>query len=126
MTWLAYTAGALAASQEEGVFGNPLFWIDYLCLFLLEVVTVLTNELADLPSDRSNRFFSTFTGGSRVLVEGLQSRRELSKHRYRCGPAGLSGQCGVAPRLDVGESDRRDVGAGRDDDPGHRLHRAPA
>lgn len=77
MTWLAYAAGALAASPAGGVFGNPLFWIGYLCLFLLEVATVLINEGVDFPSDRDNRFFSTFTGGSRVLVDGLLSRREL-------------------------------------------------
>ena len=77
MTWLAYAAGALAASPVGGVFGNPLFWIGYLCLFLLEVATVLINEVVDFPSDRDNRFFSTFTGGSRVLVEGLLTRREL-------------------------------------------------
>ncbi len=77
MTWLAYTAGALAAAPENGVFGNPLFWVGYLCLFLLEAATVLGNELVDLPSDRQNRFFSMFTGGSRVLVEGLLTPREL-------------------------------------------------
>lgn len=77
MTWLAYTAGALAAAPADGVFDNPLFWLGYLCLFLLEVATVLVNEAVDFPSDRNNRFFSTFTGGSRVLVEGLLSLREL-------------------------------------------------
>lgn len=77
MTWLAYTVGALAAFPADGVFGNPLFWIGYLCLFLGEVATVLINEVVDFPSDRNNRFFSPFTGGSRVLVEGLLSRREL-------------------------------------------------
>ena len=77
MTWLAYTAGALAASPADGVFGNPLFWLGYLCLFLIEVATVLINEWVDFQSDRNNRFFSTFTGGSRVLVEGLLSLREL-------------------------------------------------
>ncbi|MBW8328109.1 MAG: NAD(P)H-dependent oxidoreductase [Thiobacillus sp.] len=77
MTWLAYTVGALAALPVDGVFGNPLFWIGYLCLFLGEVATVLINEVVDLPSDRNNRFFSPFTGGSRVLVEGLLSMREL-------------------------------------------------
>ena len=77
MTWLAYTAGALAAGPPGGVFGNPIFWLGYLCLFLLEVATVLSNELLDFRSDRSNRFFSMFTGGSRVLVEGLLSPREV-------------------------------------------------
>jgi 4-hydroxybenzoate polyprenyltransferase len=77
MTWLAYTVGALAAFPVDGVFGNPLFWIGYACLFLGEVATVLINEVVDFPSDRNNRFYSPFTGGSRVLVEGLLSRREL-------------------------------------------------
>jgi 1,4-dihydroxy-2-naphthoate polyprenyltransferase len=77
MTWLAYTAGALAANPAGGVFGNPLFWLGYLCLFLLEVATVLSNELMDIESDRNNRFFSPFTGGSRVLVDGLLSPREV-------------------------------------------------
>jgi 1,4-dihydroxy-2-naphthoate polyprenyltransferase len=76
MTWLAYSAGALAGAGE-GVMANPVFWLGYLCLFLLEVGTVLTNELVDLPSDRVNRYYSTFTGGSRVLVEGLLSPREV-------------------------------------------------
>lgn len=78
MTWLAYTAGALAADPAGGVFGNPLFWLGYLCLFLLEVATVLINEQVDFPSDRDNRFFGPFTGGSRVLVDGLLSRREVA------------------------------------------------
>ena len=40
-------------------------------IFSLEVATVLINDVVDFQSDRNNRFFSTFTGGSRVLVEGL-------------------------------------------------------
>ena len=77
MTWVAYTAGALAAAEGEGVFASPLFWIGYLCLFLLEVATVLINEVVDFDSDRNNRYFSTFTGGSRVLVDGVLSLRQL-------------------------------------------------
>ncbi|MFY0989498.1 NAD(P)H-dependent oxidoreductase [Halomonas sp. C05BenzN] len=70
MTWVAYAVGGLAAAPTGGVFGNPVFWLGYLCLFLLEVATVLINEVVDLGTDRANRFYSTFTGGSRVLVEG--------------------------------------------------------
>ncbi|CAM4039581.1 prenyltransferase [Vreelandella rituensis] len=77
MTWVAYAIGALAASPSGDVFSTGIFWLGYLCLFLLEVATVLTNDVIDLPSDRQNRFYSTFTGGSRVLVEGLLSQREL-------------------------------------------------
>jgi len=77
MTWVAYLVGALAVSPDGTVLVNPVFWIGYLCLFLLEVATVLINELVDFPSDRDNRFFSAFTGGSRVLVEGKLSTREV-------------------------------------------------
>lgn len=76
MTWVAYAVGALAAAGP-GVFASGLFWLGYLCLFLLEVATVLVNERVDLPSDRANRYYSTFTGGSRVLVEGRLSVREV-------------------------------------------------
>lgn len=77
MTWVAYTMGALAAHPANGVFANSLFWLGYLCLFLLEVATVLINEVVDFQSDRNNRFYSTFTGGSRVLVERLLSQSEV-------------------------------------------------
>ncbi|AKJ95484.1 NAD(P)H dehydrogenase [Thioalkalivibrio versutus] len=77
MTFVAYAVGALVAAPAGGVFGNPVFWLGYLCLFLLEVATVLVNERVDFGSDRQNRFYGPFTGGSRVLVEGLLSAREL-------------------------------------------------
>ncbi|MDB5931527.1 MAG: ycaK [Polaromonas sp.] len=86
MTWVAYTVGALAASPAGGVFANPLFWIGYLALFALEVATVLVNDLLDFQSDRDNRFFSTFTGGSRVLVDGSLAWREV---KAGIGLAGL-------------------------------------
>ncbi|WP_018861540.1 NAD(P)H-dependent oxidoreductase [Thioalkalivibrio sp. ALJ3] len=78
MTFVAYTVGALAAAPEEGLLRNPAFWLGYLCLFLLEVATVLVNERVDLGSDRRNRFYGPFTGGSRVLVEGRLSLREIT------------------------------------------------
>lgn len=77
MAWVAYAIGALAAAPDGRVFGAPAFWIGYLCLFLLEVATVLVNEVVDLPTDSRNRYFSAFTGGSRVLVDGSLSLREV-------------------------------------------------
>lgn len=76
MTWIAYTMGALAAAAGGGVFSSSVFWVGYLCLFLLEVATVLINEVVDRDTDSKNRFYSTFTGGSRVLVDGSLSLRE--------------------------------------------------
>ncbi|MEO6800984.1 MAG: NAD(P)H-dependent oxidoreductase [Rhodanobacter sp.] len=68
MTWGAYTVGALLAVPH-------LAWAPYACgylaVFLLEAATVFCNDYFDLASDRANRNFGPFTGGSRVLVDGL-------------------------------------------------------
>lgn len=77
MSWMAYTMGALAAEPAGGVWRSALFWVGYLCLFLLEVAAVLTNELVDFETDRKNQFFGPFTGGSRVLVNRSLSRQEV-------------------------------------------------
>jgi 1,4-dihydroxy-2-naphthoate octaprenyltransferase len=67
MTWVAYTAGALAA---PGAPARGIYWLGYLYLFSVEVATVLANEYFDFGSDRRNRHWGPFNGGSRVLVEG--------------------------------------------------------
>lgn len=76
MTWLAYTIGALHAAGSDA-FGSASYWFGYLCLFLIEFVTVQINELVDVESDRANRNPGPFNGGSRVLVDGMLSRAEL-------------------------------------------------
>jgi 1,4-dihydroxy-2-naphthoate octaprenyltransferase len=73
MTWLAYAVGAMAAGGGGGVLASPLFWLGYAAVFLLEFATVLVNEYFDYESDRNNRNFSPFNGGSRVLVDGVLS-----------------------------------------------------
>lgn len=77
MTWIAYSIGALATYPNYNVFTISLFWLGYLCLFLLEVATVLINEIVDFKSDQINNYYSVFTGGSRVLVEKLLSHDEV-------------------------------------------------
>jgi len=77
MSWMAYAIGALAVSPGSSVLGTPVFWVGYLCLFLLEVATVLVNEVFDLSTDQRNRYFNAFTGGSRVLVDGSLSQKEV-------------------------------------------------
>jgi 4-hydroxybenzoate polyprenyltransferase len=58
-----------------------------LSLFLREVIAVFTNDYFDFESDRRNKNFGPFTGGSRVLVEG-----RISPARMRSGIAwALSG-----------------------------------
>ena len=70
MAWAAYGIGAASAFRATGKFDATAFWLGWLCLFLLEIVTVFSNEFFDLETDRRNHHFSLFTGGSRVLVEG--------------------------------------------------------
>lgn len=74
MTWAAYTLGALVA--VEHLSWAPYIW-GYLGVFLLEAATVFCNDYFDLASDRANRNFGPFTGGSRVLVDGLLDIRAL-------------------------------------------------
>jgi putative NADPH-quinone reductase/1,4-dihydroxy-2-naphthoate octaprenyltransferase len=77
MTWLAYTIGALAASTMTGELDGAAFWWGLLCLFFIEVGAVLANEQFDFETDRLNRNFGPFTGGSRVLATGALSFREV-------------------------------------------------
>src|SRR5690606_23274407 len=78
MTWIAYAAGAYGASRLGYGFDTLVFWIGYLWLFLLELATVMSNDYFDLETDRLNKFYSPFTGGSRVLVDN-----DLSPGRVR-------------------------------------------
>ena len=75
MTFLAYWLGAAAAARP---IAAATFWLGYAMLFLVEAATVFGNELVDEPSDRRNRCYGPFNGGSRVLVEGKLSRNALS------------------------------------------------
>jgi putative NADPH-quinone reductase/1,4-dihydroxy-2-naphthoate octaprenyltransferase len=78
MSFIAYAAGTFGAQQAGYGFDPIVFWLGYGWLFLLEVSTVLSNDYFDFNSDRSNKYFSPFTGGSRVLVEGLLSFKQMS------------------------------------------------
>ncbi|MBK4738018.1 NAD(P)H-dependent oxidoreductase [Noviherbaspirillum pedocola] len=78
MTWMAYTIGALAAAP--GGLARWTYWIGYLYLFFLEAATVFANDVFDYPSDRRNRHYGPFNGGSRVLIA-----RRLSMPALRRG-----------------------------------------
>lgn len=80
--WLALTAGAVNASASTGA---PFHWTPYfLCwaaAWLLEFISVLTNEIHDLPTDQANRNHGPFTGGSRALVQGVLTLRQVRQGR---------------------------------------------
>ncbi len=77
MTWIAYAAGAYAAASLGHGFSSVVFWLGYLWLFLLEVGTVLSNDYFDYESDKQNKYFSPFTGGSRVLLDNTLNPKQL-------------------------------------------------
>ena len=79
MTWVAYAAGAYGAASMGYTFDSAAFWIGYVWIFLLEVATVLSNDYFDFSTDQQNKFFSPFTGGSRVIVEKLLSFKEMRR-----------------------------------------------
>lgn len=79
---LALVTGALAAA---GAKGSSLHLTSLLlaggCAFLVELMTVLTNEIEDQDTDRRNKNAGVFTGGSRVLIEGRLSEIQLRSAR---------------------------------------------
>lgn len=76
MAWVAYALGAYLAASGDNLHW-PMFWVGYMFLFLLEMATVFSNDYYDYASDIRNKNYSQFTGGSRVLVEGLLSPKSL-------------------------------------------------
>jgi 1,4-dihydroxy-2-naphthoate octaprenyltransferase len=77
MTFMAYSLGAVVAASKTQAFDVSLFLLGYLYLCLLELCTILANELFDLPTDRINENASPFNGGSRMLVEGRLQPSEV-------------------------------------------------
>jgi 1,4-dihydroxy-2-naphthoate octaprenyltransferase/putative NADPH-quinone reductase len=79
MTFFAYGIGAFAASDLQGKLDVSVFVLGYLLLFMIEVIVVFNNEYNDRETDKRNRFYSPFSGGSRVLVSGLISEVALNR-----------------------------------------------
>lgn len=74
MTWMAYTVGALGAGASPD---RLRYWLGYGFLFCAEAATVFCNEWFDFESDRRNQHHGPFNGGSRVLVQGDLSFRQM-------------------------------------------------
>ncbi len=77
MAFIAYSLGAASLPLTSRPFNLKVFGLGYAVLFFLELATILNNELYDYQTDRLNKNFSPFNGGSRVLVEGRLSFREI-------------------------------------------------
>lgn len=80
--WLALTTGAVAATASHGTpFRWPAYFLAWAAAWLLEFISVLTNEIHDLPTDQANRNHGPFTGGSRALVQGMLTLAQVRRGR---------------------------------------------
>ena len=77
MTFIAYSLGAVIAYRNLELFNSKVYLLGYLVIFLIELLTVLSNEYYDYKTDEANKNFGIFTGGSRVLVEEKLSFKEI-------------------------------------------------
>ena len=50
-----------------------------------QLYIVFANDVADIATDRRNFTFTLFSGGSRVLVDGMLTRRQLGRAAILCG-----------------------------------------
>src|SRR5690606_14469820 len=66
----AYTVGSLSSYKIIDEFNLIIYIFGYIALFLIEFATVISNEYYDYETDRINKNYSQFTGGSRMLVDG--------------------------------------------------------
>jgi 1,4-dihydroxy-2-naphthoate polyprenyltransferase len=67
-----------AVMELEIGFDWAIFFWTVLFSVVIQLYIVYGNDYNDLETDRLNRTFNVFSGGSRVLVEGRLSRRELA------------------------------------------------
>ena len=77
-----YILTPLLAGQLYALrLGYPWDWVVFILVHVfglcLQLFIVFANDLADYPADRNNRWFTLFSGGSRVLVDGQLSSRSL-------------------------------------------------
>jgi 1,4-dihydroxy-2-naphthoate octaprenyltransferase len=73
---MAYTVGALGAAGAG--LDASRYWLGYGFLFCTEAATVFANEWFDFESDRRNAHHGPFNGGSRVLVTGELTFRQMA------------------------------------------------
>ena len=82
MSFMAYWLGSKAASTMGYDHQRGVFWLGYAWLFLTELATVLSNDYFDYATDKNNKYFGPFTGGSRILVDKQLSFKEVKTGIY--------------------------------------------
>lgn len=74
---LPVLVGSLLALEKNGVFQVRSFILAELIILFVLIATAFANDYADADSDKNNRNFTVFSGGSRVIVNGLITKREM-------------------------------------------------
>lgn len=99
-TWLVYTLGAITLAGASALTTGA-FWLGYAALFCLEVSTVFTNEVYDYAADRSNSRYGPFNGGSRVIIDGRLTPRELRAGAVTSFAIAVSAALALAGQIDL-------------------------
>lgn len=76
---LGFLLGNILAASVGHAFNFTVFILGLLWIFFLEFSTVLINEKEDFVGDKQNKYYGPFSGGSRVIVDGLLSFKQISK-----------------------------------------------
>ncbi len=74
---LPVLVGSLIASHRTGNFHVPQFILAELIALFVLVTTAFANDYADAETDMINRTFNMFSGGSRVIPDGLISKPQM-------------------------------------------------
>jgi 1,4-dihydroxy-2-naphthoate octaprenyltransferase len=69
--------GSLIASHSTGNFHLSQFILAELIALFVLVTTAFANDYADAETDMINRTFNMFSGGSRVIPDGLISKPQM-------------------------------------------------
>lgn len=71
--------GQSMAFYYKQMFDPLLFLLIHIFGLFIQLYIVYANDYADYEADRENDTYNLFSGGSRVLVEGLLSKKSLKK-----------------------------------------------
>lgn len=97
---LSLLLGQAIAFHQTGQLDWTIFVLVHLFGLFDQLYIVYANDYADMETDRNNRTFTLFSGGSRVLVEGSLQPRQLKAASLVM--VGLSVLCGVVLTLVYG------------------------
>jgi len=81
---IPFLLGAELAAWHGYSIDLTLLVVSTFAVFLMTSACFISNEYFDYRTDLINKMYNQFTGGSRVLPEGILKREELSKVIWAC------------------------------------------